>query len=128
MNNCSSSASESPASTSASINPEDAYSILCRRLLGKPASKPRKATDFNLWAKDNKSMIDTAYVAATGGKQGRVNISLRKKLTQDLFEKQPESVKKKYSKMADKDHEKAMKEWGENVDRPIPTDPKSRQA
>ncbi|KDR67147.1 hypothetical protein GALMADRAFT_1358709 [Galerina marginata CBS 339.88] len=116
-----------PSQKSLPTDPSDPMFVLTCRLLGKSVKKPRKPIPYNVWGKDNRGAIKHAYASAPKDKQKQHDIGTETSLKQALFEKQPESIQKKYRKLAQKSHKEMMKEWSFNLKRPASTNPESRQ-
>ncbi|KDR65220.1 hypothetical protein GALMADRAFT_217639 [Galerina marginata CBS 339.88] len=104
----------------------DPMFVLTCRLLGKSTKKPRKPIPYNLWGRENKGAVKNGYALAARG-QSQHDIGAETKVKQDLYAKQPDTVKKQYEKMAERAHNDMLKEWKLNLTRPASTDPESRQ-
>ncbi|PPQ84411.1 hypothetical protein CVT26_006523 [Gymnopilus dilepis] len=98
---------------SSSGDPNDFVSVMRRRLLGQTFKRPRKPTAVNVWAKKHPEIVDKAYTEAARGvvKTKRVNLGLRGKVAQRLFSKLSKDSKKRYAKLAEKQHADETREW-----------------
>ncbi|KDR70911.1 hypothetical protein GALMADRAFT_144381 [Galerina marginata CBS 339.88] len=122
--------SKENSSTSASTLPTDETDpmfLLTCRLLGKSTKRPRKPIAYNLWGRENKGAVKHAYTIAASKGSGQHDIGAETKVKQDLYAKQPDTVKKQYEKMAERTHKGMLREWNLNLSRPASTDPESRQ-
>ncbi|PPQ73280.1 hypothetical protein CVT26_015231, partial [Gymnopilus dilepis] len=104
----------------------DPMTVFTLRLMGKDAARPRKSTDYNLWANDNKSAVEEAYSAA-GVKSAGMDLKTRTEVTRKLFAKESESVRKAYAQRAQEEHEDTIKQWEEACQRPASIAPESHQ-
>lgn len=57
----------------------------------------------------------------------KLDINLRSKTCQSLFQKQPDATKEKYKQEATKRHKVLLTEWELNLSRPASKDPEARQ-
>ena len=85
-----------------------------RRLLGQAFKKPRKSTAVNVWARKHNDLVDKAYAEAAKGVVAtkRINLGLRGTVAQRLFDKLPREAKRRYTKLAEKQHHDDLKAWG----------------
>ncbi|PPR05744.1 hypothetical protein CVT26_008497, partial [Gymnopilus dilepis] len=90
-------------------------------------ARPRKATDFNVWAKDNPEPVAKLYAKEAGGHQNRNNLKLRARVAQQLFALESDAVKKAYRKKAEEMHAEALEKWELGLKSPASTTPESRQ-
>ena len=100
--------------------------ILTLRILGKDAARPRKPTDYNIWARENKDKVASAYAAAKTS-QGGMDLSVRGNVARDLFSKLSPSVRAAYEQKAKNEHTEMIKKFEEMLTNPPPATPESRQ-
>ena len=105
----------------------DPLTILSLKLLGQDVARPRKATDFNVWAKDNPEPVAQSYAKEAGVHQSRNNLKLRARVAQQLFSLESDGVKKAYRQRAEEMHAEALKKWELALKSPASTAPESRQ-
>ncbi|PPQ76823.1 hypothetical protein CVT26_002422 [Gymnopilus dilepis] len=97
-----------------SSDPNDFINVMKRRILGGDIKKPRKSTAVNVWVKKHQDIVDKAYAEAAKGKPAdtkRVNLGLRTKVAQQLFAKLPRDSRRRYAKLAEKEHRDELRAW-----------------
>ncbi|PPQ81535.1 hypothetical protein CVT26_011043 [Gymnopilus dilepis] len=105
---------------------DDPMTILKLRLLGKPPVRPRKSTDYNLWAKDHADKVAKEYAIAANGKKG-MNLKLRGRVLQKLFKEESKAVQAAYAVRAEEEHKAIIKKWEDVMQGPPSTTPESQQ-
>ncbi|PPQ84374.1 hypothetical protein CVT26_007383 [Gymnopilus dilepis] len=111
---------------SKAVDLQDPMTILTLRILGKDAARPRKLADYNVWARENKEKVSSAYAAAKKS-QGGMDLGVRGNVARDLFRKLSPSVREAYEQKAKDEHNEMIKKFEEMLSNPPPATPESRQ-
>jgi hypothetical protein len=111
------------------LDMDDPMTVLLAKLTGSSVSKPRQPIPYNLWAKENRAVIEMEY----SKERRRLNstkgdlMKLRAGVTRKLFDALPKNVRDGWQEKAKKEHVAALKAWEERLTGSPSTDPKSRQ-
>ena len=108
---------------------EDLIPTLLTRLTGTDVTKPRQAVPFNLWAKENKTLIDKEFNKRCNyqkpNKAERLN--LRASMTRELFNKLSDGEKRDWVEKAKREHKEALEKWEATLAGPASMEPADRQ-
>jgi len=111
------------------------------RLVGADLAKPRAAITYNIFARENKKLVDNEYsrqakqkTASKTSKSkskkrgGKVDVNLRRNISRALYNDLPQEEKDHILGIIDEEHKVELEAWDELINRPAATDPTSRQA
>jgi len=114
------------------------------RLVGADLAKPRAAITYNIFARENKKLVDNEYSRQAKQKTasktsktskskskkrgGKVDINLRRNISWALYNDLPQEEKDHILGIIDEEHKVELEAWDELINRPAATDPTSRQA
>lgn len=113
------------------ISTEDPMMILMAKLTGTSLSKPRQPIPYNLWAKEdaNREAVDREFKVQRSTLKSRKGelLTLRTKITKDLYDKLPETTKQEWRKRAKDIQGDSLRNWKETLEGPPSTEPADRQ-
>lgn len=101
------------------------------KLTGTSLSKPRQPIPYNLWAKEdaNREAVDREFKVQRSTLKSRKGelLTLRTKITKDLYDKLPETTKQEWRKRAKDIQGDSLRNWKETLEGPPSTEPADRQ-
>ena len=121
------------------FDPNDPLTILKARLVGADLAKPRTGITYNIFARENKKLVDDEYdrqvkeqkqkMMLTSKKWGgKVDVNLRRNISRAFYDNLQQEEKGQILRTIEEEHKVEMEAWNELLNRPAATDPASRQA
>lgn len=113
------------------VSVDDPMTIILAKLTGTSLSKPRQPIPYNLWAKEdvNRDAIDQQFKTQRVHLQTRKRelLTLRTKITKELYDKLPEETKREWRNHAKHAHNENLSDWKGILEGPPSTTPDDRQ-
>jgi hypothetical protein len=115
-----------PATESGKENP---YALLLAQLTGASSSKQKQKSMYELWASENRDVVDPGVKKVIEEKKPNKNqlAGVRSATKKALFEEQPQEVQSKWRERVQAEHKEVLKEWKKRLHGPPSTTPEDRQ-